>query len=73
MKNTAKLMKEREWASREFTKGSMPQNRTISTWILKGKIRGAVISGTVQVYEDQYFGVPQVVSNAVMHLVAESV
>ncbi|MCS6237106.1 hypothetical protein G3495_18630 [Shewanella baltica] len=69
----AKLMKASEWAGREFADGSAPQNRTIKTWILRGKVRGAIIDGKVYVYEDQHFGIPQAVSNTVMSLVAASV
>jgi hypothetical protein len=72
MKNS-KLMKASEWANREFTNNSAPQNRTIKHWILRKQIRGAIIDGKTYVYEDQRFGVAQTISNSVARLLEASV
>lgn len=68
--NTPKLMKASEWAQREFTEASIPQNRTIKAWILKGKLHGKIIDNKAYVFENQYFGVPKNVSDAVSELIA---
>ena len=65
-------MKASAWAHREFANGSEPINRTIKEWIIRGKVRGAVIDRKIYVYEDQRFGIPQNVANAVAELIKES-
>lgn len=65
-------MKASEWSKREFSASSMPQNRTIKSWILKGKVLGRVIDGRIYVYEDQRFGITSSVNSAVSSLIAAS-
>ncbi|MCG9745969.1 MULTISPECIES: hypothetical protein [Shewanella] len=72
-RNKAKLMKARLWAKREFENDSVPQNRTIKNWILRGDIKGKVIGRRTYVYEDQYYDMIQEVSDCVSSLIAESV
>lgn len=72
MSYTSKLMKAREWSTREFANSSAPLNRTIKSWILRGVIRGMIVDGKVYVYEDQHFGMAPAVSSAVSDLIAAS-
>ena len=71
--NNAKLMKASLWADREFSNCSVPQNRTIKNWILRGIIKGKVIDRKIYVYEDQYYDMTQQVSDCVSNLIAASV
>ncbi|MCF2827114.1 MULTISPECIES: hypothetical protein [unclassified Pseudoalteromonas] len=69
---TPKLMKVRDWLSREFVEGSAPSLETIRRLMDNGEIQGRIVGKKMYVFEDQRFGVSQNVSNAVDKLIRMS-
>lgn len=67
----AKLMKASKWGAREFEKDSIPDNRTIRSWIDKGLLMGKIVDGTIFVCESEKWGVDSAVSLAVRQLINE--
>lgn len=43
----AKLMKASQWGRREFSNGSIPDNRTIKRWVENGLLMGRIVDGSV--------------------------
>ena len=67
----AKLMKASKWGKREFTKDSIPDNRTIKRWVENGLLTGKIVDGTVFVYESEKWGVDSMVNHTVLQLINE--
>ncbi|EGX6617207.1 hypothetical protein JE592_003352 [Salmonella enterica] len=67
----AKLMKASQWGQREFTKDSVPDNRTIKRWIENGIITGKIVDGSIFVFESEKWGVNSLVSQTVRNLISE--
>lgn len=67
----AKLMKASQWGKREFTKDSIPDNRTIKRWVENGLLTGKIVDGTVFVYESEMWGVDSMVNHKVLQLINE--
>jgi hypothetical protein len=65
----AKLMKASLWSKREFTKDSIPDNRTIKRWVENGLLMGRIVDGSVFVYETEKWGVDSIVNQAVRQLI----
>jgi hypothetical protein len=55
----AKLMKASLWSKREFTKDSIPDNRTIKRWVENGLLMGRIVDGSVFVYETEKWELTQ--------------
>ena len=53
----AKLMKASQWGRREFSNGSIPDNRTIKRWVENGLLMGRIVDGSVFVCETEKWGV----------------
>lgn len=49
----AKLMKASQWGRREFSDGSIPDNRTIKRWVENGLLMGRIVDGSVFVCETE--------------------
>ncbi len=64
-------MKISAWAKREFTPESIPNTKTLRSWVDTGKVDGVVVDGRYYVYEDCSFGVSKV-SKAVDQLIGLS-
>lgn len=67
----AKLMKASQWGKREFTKDSIPDNRTIKRWVENGLLTGKIVDGSVFVFESEKWGVDSMVNHAVRQLISE--
>lgn len=67
----AKLMKASQWGKREFTKDSIPDNRTIKRWVENGLLTGKIVDGAVFVFESEKWGVDSMVNHAVRQLINE--
>lgn len=67
----AKLMKASLWSKREFTKDSIPDNRTIKRWVENGLLMGRIVDGSVFVYETEKWGIDSIVNQAVRQLIIE--
>lgn len=67
----AKLMKASQWGKREFTKDSIPDNRTIKRWVENGLLTGKIVDGSVWVCESEKWGVDSKVNHTVRQLISE--
>ncbi|EDG6946242.1 hypothetical protein N5A08_004826 [Salmonella enterica] len=67
----AKLMKASQWGKREFTKDSIPDNRTIKRWVENGLLTGKIVDGSVWVCESEKWGVDSMVNHTVRQLISE--
>lgn len=67
----AKLMKASQRGRREFSDGSIPDNRTIKRWVENGLLMGRIVDGSVFVCETEKWGVDSMVSQAVRKLINE--
>jgi|GEM_PF-562703 len=67
----AKLMKASQWGKREFTKDSIPDNRTIKRWVENGLLTGKIVDGAIFVFESEKWGVDSMVNHAVRQLISE--
>lgn len=67
----AKLMKASQWGRREFSNGSIPDNRTIKRWVENGLLMGRIVDGSVFVCETEKWGIDSMVSQAVRKLINE--
>ncbi|MDU7129383.1 MAG: hypothetical protein E6308_22505 [Escherichia coli] len=65
------LMKASLWSKREFTKDSIPDNRTIKRWVENGLLMGRIVDGSVFVYETEKWGVDSIINQAVRQLIIE--
>ncbi|NHB93550.1 hypothetical protein [Photorhabdus cinerea] len=72
MSMSGKLMKASSWGSREFEKGSVPDNRTIKHWIEIGRLKGKIIDGSVWVNSSERWGVESSISSCVSQLIRDS-
>ena len=64
-----KLMKVSAWSAREFSPESIPDPRTVKSWIENGVIRGRIIDSKAYVFESVRYGVEEQVSTAVDALI----
>ena len=67
----AKLMKASQWGQREFTKDSIPDNRTIKRCVANGLLTGKIVDGSVFVFESEKWGVDSMVNQTVRQLINE--
>lgn len=67
----AKLMKASQWGRREFSNGSIPDNRTIKRWVENGLLMGRIVDGSVLSAKQKNGGVDSMVSQAVRKLINE--
>lgn len=68
-----KLVKASIWAKTQFATNSIPDRKTLKSWIERGKIKGLVDNdGALWVYESEIFGVDRNISNEVSKLMEAS-
>lgn len=67
----AKLIKASQWGKREFTKDSIPDNRTIKRWVENGLLTGKIVDGSVWVCESEKWGGDSMVNHTVRQLISE--
>ncbi len=64
-----RLMKASAWSAREFSPESIPDLRTVKSWIENGVIRGRIIDNKSYVFESVRYGVEEQVSTVVNALI----
>lgn len=67
-----KLQRARKWAEINFTKDSVPDSKTLRSWLENGLLRGEIINGNTFIYEGEMIGVPPHVADTLNECIGAS-